>query len=110
MVFAAPFDAVNDDYEPTVEVVVPMYNEGKLVRETVSSLLALDYPASNLTITFVDDASSDDSVTHVLDQARFAEIGCAYPNRKTWAMTGDRRAVRDSSAEIIVFGRFGCRG
>src|SRR5437588_11622874 len=55
------FDVSRADYEPTVTVVVPLFNEGKSIYDTILSLLELDYPAEKLSITVVDDCSTDDS-------------------------------------------------
>src|SRR5262245_45145448 len=48
-------------YAPSVSVVVPAYNEGKVVVETVRSLLASTYDGV-LQILVVDDGSRDDTV------------------------------------------------
>lgn len=44
-------------YQPPVSVVVPAYNEEKVICRTIESLLASDYP--NFEIIVVDDGSSD---------------------------------------------------
>lgn len=44
-------------YEPFVSVIVPAYNEEKVVCQTISSLLESDYPS--LEIIVVDDGSTD---------------------------------------------------
>jgi cellulose synthase/poly-beta-1,6-N-acetylglucosamine synthase-like glycosyltransferase/peptidoglycan/xylan/chitin deacetylase (PgdA/CDA1 family)/spore germination protein YaaH len=44
-------------YVPTVSVVVPAFNEEKVICRTIESLLASDYP--NFEIIVVDDGSSD---------------------------------------------------
>ena len=44
---------------PRVSVLIPMRNEGDIIAETVSSLLAQDYP--NLEILILDDHSGDGS-------------------------------------------------
>ena len=44
MVKGKNFDEKRDDYEPTVSIVVPMFNEGNGIYQTVKSLLELDYP------------------------------------------------------------------
>jgi hypothetical protein len=36
---AGKWDQARDDYEPTVTCVVPMYNEGAAIRETLQSLV-----------------------------------------------------------------------
>ncbi len=46
---------------PTVEVIVPAWNEGTTVHPTVESLLALDYPADKLSLILVDDGSTDNT-------------------------------------------------
>ena len=45
--------------QPTVTVVVPMFNEGKAIQKTLESLLALDYPHNRLDIAVIDDCSTD---------------------------------------------------
>jgi cellulose synthase/poly-beta-1,6-N-acetylglucosamine synthase-like glycosyltransferase/peptidoglycan/xylan/chitin deacetylase (PgdA/CDA1 family)/spore germination protein YaaH len=47
------------DFLPSVAVVVPAYNEEKVICQTIRALLASDH--SNLTITIVDDGSSDET-------------------------------------------------
>ncbi len=44
---------------PSVTIVVPCWNEEKTVENTVSSLLALNYPQDKLEIFIIDDGSSD---------------------------------------------------
>jgi cellulose synthase/poly-beta-1,6-N-acetylglucosamine synthase-like glycosyltransferase len=46
-------------YQPQVTVVVPAFNEGKVILRTLESLLASDYP--NFEIIVVDDGSTDDT-------------------------------------------------
>ena len=45
-------------YDPTVAVVVPAYNEEKVIERTIASLLASDHP-SRFEVILVDDGSSD---------------------------------------------------
>ncbi|MBK9033098.1 MAG: glycosyltransferase [Myxococcales bacterium] len=58
------FDEADYGYQPTVTVVVPMYNEGAEIRRTLGSLLELAYPTDKLDIVVIDDCSSDDSFAH----------------------------------------------
>jgi cellulose synthase/poly-beta-1,6-N-acetylglucosamine synthase-like glycosyltransferase len=44
---------------PQITVVVPAYNEEKLIGRTIESLLALDYPAHLRHVLVVSDASTD---------------------------------------------------
>lgn len=49
------------DYLPRVSVLLPVYNEGRHVMDTIASILACDWPADRLEIVAVDDRSTDDS-------------------------------------------------
>lgn len=96
-------DEVNDDYEPTVTVVTPMYNEGEGIRQTIRSVLAQDYPAHKLRLIVVDDASTDDSYEHALDEARGQHRVTVLRNDTNMGKRrAINRAVRGTTAEIIV--------
>jgi hyaluronan synthase len=56
-----PADACTDEQLPTCTVVVPAYNEGSHVLDTLRSLVASDYPPEKLEIIGVDDGSKDDT-------------------------------------------------
>jgi len=52
------FSSVNG-YAPFVSIIVPVYNEGKVIRNSISSLLKLDY--FHYEIIIVNDGSTDDT-------------------------------------------------
>jgi len=52
---------VDERFQPSVTVVVPLFNEGKSIYDTIVALTRLDYPKDKLFITVVDDCSTDDS-------------------------------------------------
>jgi cellulose synthase/poly-beta-1,6-N-acetylglucosamine synthase-like glycosyltransferase/peptidoglycan/xylan/chitin deacetylase (PgdA/CDA1 family)/spore germination protein YaaH len=54
-----------EGYEPLVSVVVPAFNEERVIIRTVNSLLASDY--ENFEIIVVDDGSSDNTYKLVLE-------------------------------------------
>ncbi|CAN5249904.1 glycosyltransferase family 2 protein [soil metagenome] len=56
-----PVSSVNDEELPTCTVIVPAYNEGKLVYSTLLSLVNSDYPAEKLQLLAIDDGSKDDT-------------------------------------------------
>jgi N-acetylglucosaminyltransferase len=90
-------------YEPTITIVVPLFNEGRSIYETIISLVKLDYPQHKLEVTVVDDCSTDDSYEWACQAAR------EYPNVRVLRNAhnmgkrkGINAAVRASSAEVIV--------
>jgi hyaluronan synthase len=57
-----PFDSGQVKSWPTVTVVVPAYNEGKAVYQTICSIAGSNYPAGQLKIITVNDGSKDDTL------------------------------------------------
>lgn len=53
--------SVSDDELPVCTVIVPAYNEGKQVYETLRSLANSDYPKDKLELIAIDDGSQDDT-------------------------------------------------
>lgn len=53
--------SVSDDELPTCTIIVPAYNEGKLVWETLKSIADSDYPMEKLQLLAIDDGSKDDT-------------------------------------------------
>lgn len=62
-----PVDSVSDKELPTVTVIVPAYNEGKQVWDTLMSLDHSNYPKHKLQIISIDDGSNDDTWNWMLD-------------------------------------------
>ncbi|MEO5788822.1 MAG: glycosyltransferase family 2 protein [Gelidibacter sp.] len=53
--------SVSNEELPTCTVIVPAYNEGKQVWDTLMSLADSDYPEGKLEILAIDDGSKDDT-------------------------------------------------
>lgn len=53
--------SVSNQMLPTCTVIVPAYNEGRLVYETLLSLADSDYPAEKIQLLAIDDGSKDDT-------------------------------------------------
>ncbi len=56
-----PIESVSDELLPTCTVIVPAYNEGKLVWQTLLSIANSDFPTHKLQILAIDDGSKDDT-------------------------------------------------
>jgi len=91
-------------FEPTVTVVVPMFNEGAGIRATLESLLAVEYPRDKYEIIVIDDCSTDDSFQHA--QAMVRKAGGCLRVLRNLKNIGKRRSINRavllSRSEIIV--------
>jgi cellulose synthase/poly-beta-1,6-N-acetylglucosamine synthase-like glycosyltransferase len=98
------FDVTIDGYEPTVTIVVPLFNEGRSIVDTIESLVAVEYPEDKLSVIVVDDCSTDDSYAWACSAAE------RYPDRvrvlqnphNMGKRKGINHAVREATSEIIV--------
>ena len=86
-----PFPVVEDHCLPRITVVVPAYNEGRLVGETIRHIAKADYPRHLLEIIAVDDGSDDDTWTHIEAAARqlgdvVSTVRCPRNRGKRWAL------------------------
>jgi cellulose synthase/poly-beta-1,6-N-acetylglucosamine synthase-like glycosyltransferase len=92
------------EWEPSVTAVIPMFNEGATIKETLRSILDSDYPHAKLKIICVDDCSTDDS----FDQAREIARGSNGRLRvlRNPHNVGKRRsiirAVREAECDVIL--------
>ncbi|NRR91052.1 glycosyltransferase family 2 protein [Winogradskyella undariae] len=62
-----PVASVSDKELPTVTIIVPAYNEGKQVWDTLMSLAESNYPKNKMQILSIDDGSKDDTWDWMLD-------------------------------------------
>lgn len=56
-----PFPPVEDQFLPAVSVIIPAYNEGAQVLQSVRSVMASSYPFEKMQVICIDDGSSDDT-------------------------------------------------
>ena len=92
-------------YEPTVTIVVPLFNEGKSIYKTIESFSRIDYPRDKISVTIVDDCSTDDSYEWACKGARDFPSARVTVDKNPCNMgkrRGINRAVRAATSEIIV--------
>ena len=99
----ARVDQTTDAYEPTVAIVIPLFNEGRGIYDTILSLLQQDYPADKLRVVVVDDCSTDDSYEWACKAAEGRPNVSVMRNPHNMGKRrGINRAVRATEVDIIV--------
>lgn len=84
---------------PRCTVVVPAYNEGRLVLETLRSIAASNYPPGKLSIVAVDDGSKDDTWRWIRQGA--AEFPAMVRAIRQPANGGKRRALYEGFKHAV---------
>lgn len=89
--------------QPSVGIVIPLFNEGASIYDTLKSLAVQDYPSELLTIYVVDDCSKDDSF------AWASKAASEHPNitvmrnpHNMGKRLGIARAVAIIDCEVVV--------
>ncbi len=65
-----PFPSAGMADSPSLTVIIPAYNEGAMVRQSIDSVAAALYPHDRLEIFVVDDGSKDDTWLHIQAAAK----------------------------------------
>ena len=96
--------AKNYEYQPRVSILLPVYNEGAHVLETISSILAADWPTEKLEIIAIDDCSVDDSYRYLLQAQRENphRIQVMKNEENSGKHVSITRALAKSNGEIVV--------
>lgn len=83
---------------PFVSIIIPVKNEGQILRQCLQSLAKLDYPRDRMEIIIADAQSTDDTV------AVAHEFGCVVvTNDRKLVVSGRNTGFRHAQGEYIAF-------
>ncbi|MGE0546188.1 MAG: glycosyltransferase [Kofleriaceae bacterium] len=95
---------LTDESEPTVTVMIPLFNEGAGIQHTLHTVLGSDYPPDKLSVICIDDCSTDDSYQRA--RAIADTSGGRLTVMRNPTNLGKRAsliaAVRQASGDIVV--------
>lgn len=103
-VFYRPSPLIDEEKLPFITVIVPAYNEGQQISETIHSVMRSDYPADKFEVIAINDGSGDDTWEWMESAAK------QYPGRVT-ALNHSRNSgkkhalctgIGKAAGEIIV--------
>jgi hyaluronan synthase len=99
-----PVPSCSDEELPACSIIVPAYNEGRQVLDTLKSLADSDYPHHKLQIISVDDGSVDDTWQWMCEAKR--ELGDRVKIIQLPKNRGKRHALytgfSESRGEVLV--------
>lgn len=88
---------------PSVAIVVPVFCEGPSVLRTAESFAALEYPKDRLSVVFIDDCSTDNTLDYLKQAvARFPWMRLRRNPYNMGKRLGIKQAVLDLDADLIM--------
>jgi cellulose synthase/poly-beta-1,6-N-acetylglucosamine synthase-like glycosyltransferase len=94
--------AGRSEYEPSISLIIPVFNEAKVIREKIENSLSFGYPKHKMEILVVSDASTDRTAEIVREYEREGVRYFEQLSRKGKAGALNR-GLHESRNEIIVF-------
>lgn len=86
---------------PPITIVLPVYNEEKVVRGTIESLLAIDYPEDRRQILVLSDASTDGTHAIVREYAPRGVTLVALPERRG-KTAAENESANHATGQIVI--------
>ena len=89
------------DSSPLISVIIPMYNTGNYIEQTVKSVLAQTY--SKLEVVIVDDGSTDNGA-ELVESLKMNDSRIRYIYQENQGVSAARNnAIANSSGEYLAF-------
>lgn len=89
-----------EEFEPAVTLVIPCYNEAAVLDEKIANCRSLQYPAGKLTLIFITDGSTDQSVTII---EKYPEILLLHLPERKGKTAAENRAMTFVHTPIVIF-------
>jgi biofilm PGA synthesis N-glycosyltransferase PgaC len=90
----------SQNFEPSVTLVIPCFNEADIIEDKIINCQALDYPAGKLSILFITDGSTDRSNEIIRAQTGIRLLYEPYRAGKTAA---GNRAMQFVTTSVVIF-------
>lgn len=83
-----------------VTLIVPAFNEARIIEKKIENTLSLDYPEELLKVIFVTDGSTDGTEKKVKQYSRFTSLHLIERKGKYAAL---KRAMKEVRTPVVIF-------
>ena len=91
------------DYDMTVSVVMPVYNEERFIDKCIQSLLEQDYPQKDMEWIFVDGKSTDNTVAQIRQyESQYPELIRVFDNPYKIVPYAMNIGIKESKGKYII--------
>lgn len=95
-------DKIRGVYTPTITVIIPCYNEEKVISRTVDTLMKSDYPKKNLSVILVDDGSRDGTFDEMKKLEKKYKNVKAYAKANGGKSSAVNYGIKKSDTELVA--------
>jgi len=97
-------DAGRSDYTPSVTIIIPTYNEEKVISERIKNLESLLYPRDSLQAIVVDSGSKDNTFGLAVESAKSSNLNCIAlrQDERKGKANAVNFAIQHATGEIII--------
>ncbi|KYC53467.1 MAG: Glycosyltransferase AglI [Candidatus Methanofastidiosum methylothiophilum] len=94
----------DSNYNPFVTIIIPTYNEEKVIRNKLINCLGLDYINNNIEIIVVDSASQDNTrkIVNEISNNNRAQIKLIEQNTRKGKASAVNLGLKESKGNIIL--------
>lgn len=87
-----------------VSIIIPVYNEVKVLKYKTENLRALDYPKDKLEIVFVDGGSTDGSIAFLenLAKSQILPVKVVFQGERKGFNSAVRAGFAETTGEVII--------
>ena len=89
-----------ENFFPGVTLLVPAYEEEKIIQQKIENSLQLNYPAGKLSFVFITDGSTDQTPSIVAENQRIRLLHQPLREGKSAAIN---RAMKEIKTPVVVF-------
>ena len=94
--------SIDENYEPTVTLIISAYNEEDVIQEKLENSLLLDYPAGKLAIVVISDCSSDQT-NEIVQNFHSSRVTLLQMPERKGKTAGLNQALQQINSEMVVF-------
>jgi len=90
------------DFEPSVSIVLSVWNEEDVIRQKIENLLSLDYPHEKIEIIIGSDGSTD-RTDAIIEEFHEKRVSLVKNTSRRGKMVTINELIKRAKSEIIVF-------
>jgi cellulose synthase/poly-beta-1,6-N-acetylglucosamine synthase-like glycosyltransferase len=95
-------DMNESDYEPGVSIIIPVFNEEKVIEKKIENMLQLNYPENKFEVLIISDGSTD-RTREIVEEKQSSVVKFFELRERSGKAAALNLGLKKAKNEIIVF-------